>query len=140
MTGIGCFSWRNRETARESKNWPEKNRKQHYLWAVPSETETSAPIVVSYAPSCLCGIIYPKQSLPERISLHETGPQPRDACLTPDFLTWIIHAGRLCPSSTGLTPGSSLMSTILVTFQIIRIYRYSYKKLITDIHTSNIDM
>lgn len=63
MTGIGCFSWRNRETARESKNGPEKNRKQHYLWAVPSETETSAPIVVSYAPSCLCGIIYPKRSL-----------------------------------------------------------------------------
>ncbi|XP_040974974.1 uncharacterized protein LOC115333485 isoform X6 [Aquila chrysaetos chrysaetos] len=53
------------------------------------------------------------EPLPARISLHETGPQPRDACLTPDFLTWIIHAGRLCPSSTGLTPGSGLMSTIL---------------------------
>ena len=31
------------------------------------------------------------------------------------------------------------MSTIPVTFQTIHIYRYSYKKLIIDRHTSNID-
>lgn len=145
MTGTGCFSWRNKETARESKNWSEKNRKQHPLWAVLGETETSAPNSGVLRP--LMSVWYKNYSLStqngaspcKNFSTQDRTP-PGDACLTPDSLTRIIHAGRLCPSSIGLTPGCGLMSTILATFQIIHIYRYSYKKLIIDIHTSDIDI
>lgn len=110
-----------------------KNRKHHHLWAVPGETETSAPNSGVLRP--LMSLWYknyflPKMELlPARISLHEMGHPPGDACLTPDSLTWIIHAGRLCPSSIGLTPGSGSMSTMLVTVKIIHIY---------SIHTTNL--